>query len=833
MDHESAMRPVRPVRALAFVAMALALPSMLPAQRRGVAEPVFYAAMGAPPNPKVEVAWNRFRDNAGLGDLLRRLAEAHPHVAKFYSVGKSHEGRPIWCLEVTARSVGDPDRKPAMHIDGNIHGNEAQAGEVVAYTAWYLCENYGRVPKITELVNERTFYLMPSINPDGRDNWFRNTHQPHNAHTSRGGVVPTDNDGDGLFDEDGFDDLDGDGQIGVMRRRDPLGRHKAHPDFPDLMIDAKPDEPGEYLLLGWEGVDNDGDGQLNEDGAGGYDPNRNWAWNWQPEYAQYGAGEYPFWLPETRAVADFALERPNIAAAQSYHNYGGMILHGPGTMGAEVSSEDAALMKLIGKRGEEMLPFYRSMNVFADLYPARGLEIDWFYGNLGAVAYTNELWTGANYHRVPEAGNFSTDEVAERRFVRDVLFDQPALPWKPVDHPTYGPIEVGGYAKSFGRMPPSFMLEEECHRNMAFTLYHADQMPRLEWGEIAVAKAPGGLRRLRVEVRNTRLTPTRLGLDVKHGINRPDLLTVSPANAVVAGGLVESRWSEAMTPQKYRPHRLEVATLPGNGAVWAEFLIKGDQPVEIVYDSVKGGVLRWTSEKDAVKQRANSNLANISKEEALQILENAKTTRALSRIEHGQNLAQLDKAYDLFAQGKHAEALAALEKLQGAALFGTQFAQAVKDAQQAQALLSVGEGKKAQEILDRLPADYADVPSVVRLREQIASAQGSNPQGKAERLFQEGREHARFGRYEEALRAFYAARQADSSHAEAVNSHRDAGISLLREANQLPDTPEFRGEKRRLGHLMIDHSFETDAIHQAAWQLIERLDAEQLAHPAP
>jgi len=75
-------------------------------------------------------------------------------------------------LEVTARNIGDPERKPGMYIDGNIHGNEVQAGETVAYTAWYLCHQYGRLEKVTELLNERVFYLVPSINPDGRDLWL-------------------------------------------------------------------------------------------------------------------------------------------------------------------------------------------------------------------------------------------------------------------------------------------------------------------------------------------------------------------------------------------------------------------------------------------------------------------------------------------------------------------------------------------------------------------------------------------------------------------------------------------------------------------------------------
>ena len=123
----------------------------------------------------------------------------------------------------------------------------------------------------------------------------------------------------------------------MMRIKDPQGRQKRHPDYPEhLMIRAKPDEPGEYTLLGWEGIDNDGDGRVNEDGRGGYDLNRNWSWDWQPAYIQYGAMDYPFSQPEPRAVARFVLAHPNIAAGQCFHNNGGMILRGPGRDGGEM-----------------------------------------------------------------------------------------------------------------------------------------------------------------------------------------------------------------------------------------------------------------------------------------------------------------------------------------------------------------------------------------------------------------------------------------------------------------------------------------------------------------
>ena len=40
--------------------------------------------------------------------------------------------------------------------------------------------------------------------------------------------------------------------------------------------------------------------------------------------------DYPFQLPEAKAINDFLMTHPNIAGVQSYHNNGGMILRGPG-----------------------------------------------------------------------------------------------------------------------------------------------------------------------------------------------------------------------------------------------------------------------------------------------------------------------------------------------------------------------------------------------------------------------------------------------------------------------------------------------------------------------
>ena len=104
---------------------------------------------------------------------------------------------------------------------------------------------------------------------------------------------------------------------------------------------------GDWIMLGQEGIDNDGDGRVNEDSVGGYDMNRSWPSLWMPQHVQGGADPYPLYWPETRSIARFILEHPNVAALQSFHNAGGMILRGPGAeaFGAYLRADLQALLR--------------------------------------------------------------------------------------------------------------------------------------------------------------------------------------------------------------------------------------------------------------------------------------------------------------------------------------------------------------------------------------------------------------------------------------------------------------------------------------------------------
>jgi hypothetical protein len=551
------------------------------------ADNVFRAA-GSPENPKVPVAWNHYNTHAGITDICKKLAAAYPDLVQLSSMGKSFQGRDMWVLTITDLKKGKAEDKPALYVDGNIHSNEIQGAEFALYTGWYLAESFNSIAYIRELLADKTFYIVPTINPDARDNFMK---EPNTPHSPRSGMIQVDNDRDGLVNEDMMDDLDKDGHITNMIRKSSKGRYRKDPKDPRQLVPVGVDEIGEYEILGNEGIDNDGDGKVNEDGTGYYDPNRDWGWKWQPNYVQNGAYKYPFSLPENRNIRNFVFEHPNIAAAQSFHNSGGMILRGPGAEedAATYNTDDSRIYDAIGKKGETLIPGYKYMVVYRDLYTVWGGELDWFYGSRGVYTFSNELFNSYQYfHKTRDDDDFASGEAYE--FDKALLFGDAIVSWKEFDHPQFGKIEIGGPKKNFTRANPGFLLESDAHRNMSFVLYHAWSTPKIEISEMTERSLGGGLTEITAVVSNTRIIPTHASQDMKYKIERPDYVTLTGAK-VIAGMIVENRDLNLTAEQKNNPATIEVENIRGMSAVTVRWIVSGASKYSIKVDSRKGGTV--------------------------------------------------------------------------------------------------------------------------------------------------------------------------------------------------------------------------------------------------
>ena len=558
------------------------------------------------PQFRVKIDFNRWHDVNELWDDMKRLEKAFPEFLKVGSVGKSYNGQDIMYMTINNPKTGPEMSKAAMYIDANIHGNEIQGGEICLYTIWYLMENYGRIEKVTRLVDERVFYIFPTVNPDGRQ-YFMET----DGGGARTGHVPVDSDNDGLYEEDGPNDLNGNGVIEQIRLYTPgKGNMRISREDERIMEPVGFGETGDYILLGSEGIDDDGDGLVNEDGPGSYDPNRNWAIDWQPNYVQGGAMDYPFQLPESDAINKFLMSHPNIAGVQAYHNSGGMILRGPGAESlGEYPASDVRFYDELGKNGERILPFYRYIVIWSGLYTVHGGFIDWTSDGLGMISFSNELWNGRQYFTSPELQEQSQDPnspISGQKgsfFFDDYLeFGDQYVDWKELDHPDYGKVEMGGrWKKTRGRIPPRFMNEELCHRNMAFTLYQADEMPMMKMGDYKVEKLGKDVYKVWLEFSNPKVAPTITAKAAQNNVVRPDLITLEGNVDIISASWIDDPLTnDYLNPvsQEIDQHNLKRIMIrnghPGKTSRTIQYLVKGSGKITIKYDSVKGGTVSTT-----------------------------------------------------------------------------------------------------------------------------------------------------------------------------------------------------------------------------------------------
>ncbi len=556
--------------------------------------------VGSDPEHTLPLTWDRWLDHEEIGDRMRLMEQTWPQFLSLQSLGDSYGGREMWLMTINNPETGPEMSKAAMMIEANVHGNEIQGAEVSLYTIWYLMENYGRIDEITRLVDERVFYVLPSVNPDGRDYFL------HGAGSgARTGHIPVDSDGDGQFDEDGPDDLNGNGIIEQIRKYVPgAGTHRISHADERIMERVPLGDVGDWALLGSEGIDNDGDGRVNEDPIGGYDPNRNYASDWQPNYIQGGSMDYPFQLPEARAINDFQRTKTNIAGFQSFHNTGGMILRGPGMAWyGDYPAQDIRVYNEIAENGERMLPYYNYIIIWQGLYTVHGGSIDWTNDGLGIVSFSNELWNGGQYFNSPllqEQGRDQNSPISgqkSRFFFDDLLeFGDQYVEWAPFDHPVYGAVEMGGFKKLSGRVNPRFMSMELFHRNMAFTLYHADEMPSPEIGETSVESMGGDVYRVRVDFVNDRAIPTITVKARQNRVVRPDLITVDGADVISAGWVSDKhRPGPTQRIDQEQLDRIMVRSgIGGHETRTLEYLVRGSGSITIRYDALKGGVAETT-----------------------------------------------------------------------------------------------------------------------------------------------------------------------------------------------------------------------------------------------
>ena len=488
------------------------------------------------------LSFDQYLTHQQLTELLMDLAEAYPDFATLHDIGRSHQGRNIWLLELRNPATGPAAEKPGYYIDANIHAEEISGTSVVVYTAWTLLSQYGHDPLVTRLLDEQVFYLVPRVNPDGAE--IVQT-LPFYEWIGNGRYLPSEEQfGPGLH----YADINSDGEILDMRIRDEGGEWKVSTQDPRLMLPRDPDEvDGEYyrivpegMLVDWDGgnfaVPNPQDGNLN----------RNYPANWVPESQQYGSGEHPQSEPEIAAVVRWILDHPNIAGMQCYHTHSGVILRPWLTEpDSHFQGSDKLLYEMIGEMGVAETG-YPLISVYNDFTPDKNLKrfgssIDWTFGALGIPTFSTELWdvfTEAGIERedfYPLRHFSEADQLKLLRWQDDKLKGEGFMTWTPFEHPQLGAVEIGGWRRmyTFRNPPPEQYLEEMARANCRFTLRHAACAPKLRLNELHVEAAGDSIYHISVVIENIGFLATNLSAQaLAMRAAKPVTVTLTGADAL-------------------------------------------------------------------------------------------------------------------------------------------------------------------------------------------------------------------------------------------------------------------------------------------------------------
>ncbi|MBD3407035.1 MAG: hypothetical protein GF411_13030 [Candidatus Lokiarchaeota archaeon] len=244
---------------------------------------------------------DQFHDYEMVQQELAQFEAIAPHLVSIETFGKSTQGLDLNYVLIT--NEVDTSNKPETLVVAHHHGREQVTIEMTLRFIQHLLSMYGVDETITSYVDNIEIYIIPTLNPDTLEYVVNQGH-----HWLRKNINPYDEDMDGLVDEDSPEDVDGDGIISqeVLYHIDPVF---------GVVTD----------YIRWEGIDNDGDGQINEDPVGHVDLNRNYDVFWEEMtagsddvYDETYRGEEPFSENETDAFRRFALNH-KFTTAYSLH----------------------------------------------------------------------------------------------------------------------------------------------------------------------------------------------------------------------------------------------------------------------------------------------------------------------------------------------------------------------------------------------------------------------------------------------------------------------------------------------------------------------------------
>ncbi len=517
---------------------------------------------------------NNYSNYNQQSSRIAALAKNYPQWVKTKSLTKTAGGKDIWMITVGSANA---DRNPAIAILGGVEGHYLLGTELAIGFAENLLQGIGN-DSTKALLNKTTFYIFPNLSPDAMEQYFASV-----QYERRGNATVTDDDRDGKNNEDGFDDLDGDGKITWMRVESPIGDYRTHPDDPRILIkaDLGKGEKGKYILLS-EGRDNDKDGRFNEDGEGGVWFDKNLTYK-HPSFAA-GAGEFPVSENEDRALLDNLFELFNVYAVVSFGSNNNLAT--PVTYNAPAANQRLVAGWLepdvtINKMVSELYNKVTGLKDAPKSTAAGGDTWSWAYFHYGRYSFsTPGWWVPKSKPDTTKKEKAFTVEDASANYLRWASQQgiiESFRPWKAIQHPDFPnqTVEVGGVDPFVLINPPFKLVPDLVKKHTEFFVKLASYQPELDIINVKTEKVNPGLTRITIDVINKGALPSHSKLGERsYWVKRINVKLKTSGNQSVISG---------------KPNQL-LNSLEGYGANQITWLVKGSGKINIEAGSPATGI---------------------------------------------------------------------------------------------------------------------------------------------------------------------------------------------------------------------------------------------------
>lgn len=453
-------------------------------------------------------------DYKSMVQRINRLAAAYPALCSVKSVGKTHGGNDIWVLTIGS---SNPDSRPAIAVAGGIDGSYVFTRDIALGFAENILKDSESNNSIKDLLGKITFYVFPDVSPDASAQYFAEVKYERTLNGRN-----ADDDRDFSTGEDPYEDLNRDGLITQIRVEDPAGKWTESTDDNRLMTQAELARIKQKLYSVYsEGTDNDKDGLFNEDGPGGVDFNRNFTYNYEEfgtgaglhpvsEPESKAVADFLFDHFNIYAVICFGPqdnlgqpssrggERPSAGAfsqpagQQQTRNTGDRRL-------TSVLRSDETVIKIVSDK-------YHEITGFTGAPPSKnnpGSFSDWAYFHYGRYSFTTPgWWINPDKGKSLEA---TLLKMSDENKVTGVF-----VPWTEIKHPDFPgkKVEVGGIAPFALTVPPSGQAEEIITKNYKFITAVAEMHPELEFTDVSVENAGSDIFRVSLKVHNAGIFAT-------------------------------------------------------------------------------------------------------------------------------------------------------------------------------------------------------------------------------------------------------------------------------------------------------------------------------------